>query len=340
MSKHKYKVGDIVTIVDNNSSHDFPIGTEVKLLTLEFDEPDGNHYKAEALDGSDWWYVNDREIKKVKMARYKVGDKVKILKDESGHKFPIGSVVEITEIDKYNKDSYGSLAQDGFTWWFSHKEIELASRVKNKVKTVKSSKMTKTMQDAAFKTVKQLLVANNTVTTLELKNQLRKDYPLYFWTQSIVSGIVQDFVDNGKLTIVDDNGTYRTYADPTQPARKSTVVVGKSNTASTKATTVTVTAKKVPSTPTAKGKKISRQDAYDLIVNNKGRFFTGVFTKKDGTTRVMNGQYVSGQTPSKLGYVKIKDASLMKKDPTNCIRNMNLQTLEQLKIAGNQYIIK
>ena len=69
----------------------------------------------------------------------------------------------------------------------------------------------KAMKDAVYTTAKQLLKANNTVTTLEVKNELRRDYPYYFWTQDVVSKFMAQLAGDGVLNYK-DNGTYRIYS--------------------------------------------------------------------------------------------------------------------------------
>jgi len=83
---------------------------------------------------------------------------------------------------------------------------------------------------------------------------------------------------------------------------------------------------------------ISKSKAYELMTNNKGRFFTVEFTKKKGQERVMNCQALKEQT-SNLGYLKVKEASLMRKGE-NAVRNVNMQTISGLKIAGRKYKVK
>ncbi len=85
---------------------------------------------------------------------------------------------------------------------------------------------------------------------------------------------------------------------------------------------------------------ISRTKARDLMSKNKGHFFTATFIKKDGMRRVMSCTYLKDQTGSHLGYVKVKDTVLCRKTPTNCIRNVNLQTISDLHIAGKKYKIR
>lgn len=87
-------------------------------------------------------------------------------------------------------------------------------------------------------------------------------------------------------------------------------------------------------------KRISRTAALKMIQGNKGRFFTAVFTKKDGTLRTINAQYLPDQDNSALGYVKVRDQALIKKQPNDCTRQINLQTLSQIKIGGTLYKVK
>jgi len=73
--------------------------------------------------------------------------------------------------------------------------------------------------------------------------------------------------------------------------------------------------------------------------NNKGRFFTAVFAKKDGTTRTINCQYRKGQPASEFGYIQVNESGLLKTDPTKAIRQINMQTLKSLTIAGTRYVL-
>lgn len=180
---------------------------------------------------------------------------------------------------------------------------------------------------AVVKAANELLVANNTVTTLELKLKLIKDEPLINWKQTMVSDIMKELYSENMFTFV-DNGTFRVYSAPVKPK----VVKAKPtpSVAITKSTKMTK--------PT--GKTISRKVALDLIQNNRGHFFTAVFTRKDGTDRVINAQYLKDQKDMSLGYVKVREASKLKTTPNDCTRNVNLQTLKQLKIAGATYNVK
>jgi hypothetical protein len=79
-----------------------------------------------------------------------------------------------------------------------------------------------------------------------------------------------------------------------------------------------------------KMKRISKEKALELMTNNKGRFFTATFIKKNGEERTINGKYKS---VSKLGYVKIAEHNVGTKEAGR-IRNVNLQTIKALKIGG------
>lgn len=197
---------------------------------------------------------------------------------------------------------------------------EIKNKVQNKMKK---------MKDAVLNTAKQLLVPHNTVTTLELKLQLRKDYPLFYWNQVTVSQHMDEFAKKGVFTYA-DNGTYRVYSDPT-------LVIVKVNKRKTKV--AVPVAKTTPIVKTTKTKlpSITRNKALNLMQNNKGHFFTALFVKKDGTDRKINCQY---QSVTAAGYIQVTDMALRKKDPNNCIRNINLKTLKEIKIAGTFYKVK
>ncbi len=172
------------------------------------------------------------------------------------------------------------------------------------------------MKAAVLSTATKLLKANNTVSTLEIKNQLREDEPDFYWNQITVSSIMSELHNENEFTYV-DNGIYRIYSIPVlSPVLKA--VKAKITTPST---------------------RISRKKALELIKGNKGYFFTAIFTKQDGTERILNGQYLKNQKDNQLGYVLVRESRKMKiGEPA--IRNINLQTLKKLKIRGSQYTIR
>lgn len=69
----------------------------------------------------------------------------------------------------------------------------------------------KAMRDAVLTVAKRLAKANNTVTTLEIKTELRRDYPYYFWDQNTVSSYMSQFATDSIFTYK-DNGSYRVYS--------------------------------------------------------------------------------------------------------------------------------
>lgn len=229
--------------------------------------------------------------------------------------------------------------------------------------------ITKTqMKTAVEKVANDLDNKNNRITTLELKNELRNQFPAVLWNQYTTNGVngvsdlFHELVGEGKFVSVGDNGTYQTYRS--KNVQKATVALGEAlNKASKKGTGTTAQVisslnpltKKNPTTTTGilsvsgspitgAGKipsnKISRTKALDLMKNNKGHFFTVQFIKQDGSLRTLNGQYVKGQNPSPLGFILVKEAKLMKSNAKEQIRNVNIQTLRSLKISGNSYSIK
>lgn len=201
-----------------------------------------------------------------------------------------------------------------------------------------------------------LLVANNTVTTLEIKVRLRKDVPTDSWYQDDISDVMAEFANEGKFDFV-DGGTYRVYSGT--PATIATgqagVVAPVSGNQAPAATPQPAKASKAKVKvihgikATGPVKYASRTTAKKMFENNKGHFFTAVFTKKDQSERLINCQYLKDQTGTDLGYIKVKEASLVRaakaaaaigqKEPT-VVRNLNLQTLKAFKIQGQVYKVR
>lgn len=182
------------------------------------------------------------------------------------------------------------------------------------------------MQNLVQSTALELCKANNTFTTLELKIKLRTEHPEFVWNQGTVSSIMMDLANLNKFTFI-NNGTYRIYSNPSILLTK----------------TITPLKKQVALPSLSKGRqtaKITRTKALEMMKNNKGRFFTVTFVKQDKTERTLNGIYVKDQTPSPLGYIIMKEAKLMKSGAKEQIRNINLQTLKSIKIAGKTYQVK
>jgi phage/plasmid primase-like uncharacterized protein len=189
----------------------------------------------------------------------------------------------------------------------------------NLIKNMKQSKI-----DKVFEVAEQLCVANNTVTTLEIKNELRRAYPKKNWSQSEISQVMSDFYVASKFTY-SDTGTFRVYSLANNQA------TNQSNAAFTAATTTPVVKVKKVKVPTTTA-RISRNGALDLIKNSNGKFFTVTFIKKDGSRRVMNGQHTSDMSASALGYINVKDITAVRRKEASTIKSVNLQTIESIKL--------
>jgi hypothetical protein len=266
--------------------------------------------------------------------KFKVGDKVVITDNTSGHGFNIGDTVEIcTTGFGTNYNARNAKA----SWYITAADCKLATNSKTpKTEQMATTNTTSTVKALVLGCAQSLMRANNTCTTLEIKLELRKTQPAYYWTQQIVSNIMDEFA-TAKVFTYSDNGTFRTYSDPSRPVTKVTKATkaSKSTKTATKVAKSSSPAKKFTATGT-----ISKTAALKLIRNNKGHFFTVVFTKKeDGSTRTMNCQYLSGQTVDK-DYVKVREASLIRSNNPNPIRQFATSNMKMLSIAGTCYKVK
>ena len=238
--------------------------------------------------------------------------------------------------------------------------FENMKRFKRKSKATNMTQMKK----AVVTTAKALLVANNTVTTLEIKTKLRKDFAHFHWNQQTVSNMMDELAKKGTFTYT-DNGTFRIYSDPKQPKRaagKGVVVTAPT----VVAPAVTIPVAKVKKTPVTKKvvkggvvktkttktkvvknplhnvKAISKSAAEALLLAAHGKFGSAEFVKRNSTLRKMNFKVLPGQTSSSLGYVKVIDVALYNKAKKagktkadaekESIRNINLQTLKSLTL--------
>jgi hypothetical protein len=264
-------------------------------------------------------------------------DKVIVIQNQTGHPFIRGE--EVTIFRMFANKTYDVCNKKGDCWRVKESEI------------VKNNSAMKQMTEAVINTAKRLLKSQNKVTTLEIKAEVIKTHPTYFWTQNCVSAIMDDAFKAGMFTYYDTTtggNQHRVYSDPGVKVRNVKIKPQMTTTTKTKVApkkaakktakkavkAIVKTVFKAPATKT-----IGRTKALELMENNRGHFFTATFISKKGE-RTINCQYLKDQTYSKLGYVKVKEAIKAKMASGDAIRQINLQTLKSLKIAGNVYKVK
>jgi hypothetical protein len=140
----------------------------------------------------------------------------------------------------------------------------------------------KAMSKAVLSTAKDLLKANNTVTTLEIKLQVRRDYPYFYWDQPTISKYMDGFAGDGIFKYT-DNGTYRTYSLVTTPLTSAPAT----KRASTRAI--------LP----VKGKAVFRKNLLQYVSQNESKI-TGLHLV---TGKYITSQEIKGQKKSVTGYV-------------------------------------
>lgn len=164
--------------------------------------------------------------------------------------------------------------------------------------------------------VNELLKPNNTVTTLEVKNELRRVEPNEVWNQDEVSATMDSLHTAGKLQFA-SNGTYRTYSltgSPVgQPLVKKFLIKPKKD--------------KVVS-------DVSKTKALEIIKGTKRQFFGVTFVNKDNEERKLVCRVPGDIEPDFLGYLRVFDS----KD--GGIKNVNMQTLSEIRTGGNVYRVR
>jgi hypothetical protein len=88
---------------------------------------------------------------------------------------------------------------------------------------------------------------------------------------------------------------------------------------------------------------INRTRAKELIKESKGKIFAATFTKKDGSHRLMNARLGKKYTPTgKAAPYKAEDYNLLPvyDMKIKAFRMLNINTLTNLSINANKYIIK
>ena len=88
---------------------------------------------------------------------------------------------------------------------------------------------------------------------------------------------------------------------------------------------------------------INKNKAKELIKESKGLIFSTTFTKKDGSSRLMNARLGKKYTPTgKAAPYKAEDYNLLPAYDMKikAFRMININTLTNLSINSNKYIIK
>lgn len=81
--------------------------------------------------------------------------------------------------------------------------------------------MKTTKSEKVLAIAKKLCTANNTVSNLEIKNELRRRYPYNRWDQKEISSIMNGYFQDGIFNFT-DNGTFRVYSLKNVNSLKST----------------------------------------------------------------------------------------------------------------------
>lgn len=174
----------------------------------------------------------------------------------------------------------------------------------------------KNMVELVFR---RMLVQGST-TTLDVKKQLRNDFPKYKWNQDNVSEALMEIESNDSNLTFTDNGVYREYT-----------VVGYNSNGPIKVSKTT--SNTTVSRGIRDGGKISKTDAVTKIKSSKGRFFTVTFIKKDKSERTLNGNVRLDNFMNNQGYINVRESN-------GNIRQINPRTITALTIAGSQYNVK
>lgn len=269
--------------------------------------------------------------------KYETGDLLKVTANTCKHGFKIGAIVEVYR--KYpDWDAYDVCEKPtGDCWMIRETDTEL---FKSKIQINMLQQANQMIKTAVQITADKLLATNGTTTTLDVKNQLRIDFPFFYWVQNSepnVKGVSEwmDELANDGCYAYSFDGHHRTYV-ALKPLTGSPVAVIAVGTPNSTGTTAKTKGKILVSSGTSTG--ISKNKAEDLIKNSKGHFFTAVVIKDHGKgdRRVMNCQLVKNPKKVAPGCLLVRETSKLKTG-AKPFRNLNIQELLELRIGGTNY---
>lgn len=178
----------------------------------------------------------------------------------------------------------------------------------------------KAMKDAVLAVAKSLAKANNTMTTLEIKTELRRDYPYYFWTQKVVSDYMDQFAGDGVFTYK-DNGTYRIYS-----------------LTKTKATAGPVS-KSIVSVTTSTGGGIAKVSG--AVATKKAAVKKSKNTvSRANVLKLVTGPNFESMSITGIGIVTLVTVKSQKKSVQGYLTPSKLSKLTHVKVSGKVYEVK
>ena len=191
----------------------------------------------------------------------------------------------------------------------------------------------------------RLLKPQNKITTLEIKMQLIKDYPIIEWKQQFVHEAMDAFYRQGLFIIADDNGTYRTYSDPNYnhitvdaeivPFDALPVYTKSIDNTTTNASISTNDKQASPKASSVTKSAIDKNKALELMKNNRGHYFTA-FIKENGTVEVLNCQFVKAkQDLNAPNSVVVK----LRKKAIESYKKFELENLAELSINKENFVV-
>jgi len=193
----------------------------------------------------------------------------------------------------------------------------------------------KAMKDAVLAVAKGLCKANNTVTTLEIKLELRRDYPYYFWTQQAVSDYMSQLAGDGIFTYA-DNGTYRTYslATPAQVAQTAGPVsksISNQQTVISSGSGIAKVAGTQPTQAPKRGRGRPRK-------NQNTSFTQTAINRSLAYSYVSDPNFESVSISGKL--VTRSDIRAQKKSPLGYLSAAKLAKVDSITVSGKTYQVK
>lgn len=129
---HYYTVGDRLQVTAQFAGHKFRIGDIVEVIGVE------NHYEknepymiCKKVSGGGHWWMTENEVKVVREVRYEdrkytIGGKFRIVHNQYGHGFSIGTEVVVVSMNESTNAEYMNckpINEEGRSWWVAEWEV-------------------------------------------------------------------------------------------------------------------------------------------------------------------------------------------------------------------------
>jgi len=164
----EFEEGKEVRIISNNNSHKYKIGS---IVTMSNGYSDNAFYAKELVDGRFYTVrFSDCEEIEEKVVQFKKGKKVRVIANNNGHKYKIGSIVTIDN-QCSDKSFIAKEIVNGDSWWVRYSDCEEIEKKPFGKQGLKTGMLVQFRNGDVFMVINDILVSDGDWVSLGCFNE-------------------------------------------------------------------------------------------------------------------------------------------------------------------------